>query len=224
MHKFYLRITEDFRIGLNKFGKNSRWCLTGGAFWLLAMVSGTGWICAHSNIPGAAVAGPQNWPLGSRISAPVNGPILVMFAHPQCPCTQATMGELEQLMADCQGRLKAQVWFIKPPGTDEKWTNTDLWRTAARIPGVTVYSDANGAEARRFNARTSGETLLYDQERHLLFQGGITLSRGHFGDNPGLTGLETLVEGKSRVPITTPVFGCSLFGNQCRQNKGVNPW
>jgi hypothetical protein len=224
MHQFYLHAIEDFRIGLSKFGKNNRRLMFGGAAWLLVMVLGTGWICAHSNTPGVAVPGPQNWPRGSRISVPVNGPVLVMFAHPQCPCTQATMGELEQLMADCQGRLEAQVWFVKPPGTAENWTNTGLWRAAARIPGVTVYCDANGVEARRFNAVTSGETLLYDQEGHLLFQGGITISRGHVGDNPGLTGLETLVEGKSSVPIKTPVFGCSLFGDQCRQNKGATPW
>jgi hypothetical protein len=223
MHQFYLQISEGFRIGLGQLGKNNRRFIIGGAFWLLVTATGMGWICIHSNTPGIAVAGPDNWPPGSRISVPANGPILVMFAHPQCPCTQATMGELEQLMADCQGRLKAQVWFIKPSGTSENWTKTDLWRAAARIPGVTVYCDVEGAEARRFNAGTSGETLLYDQDGHLLFQGGITMSRGHFGDNPGLSGLETLVEGKSSVPIKTPVFGCSLFGSQCRQNKGSNP-
>jgi hypothetical protein len=127
-------------------------------------------------------------------------------------------------MADCRGWVKAQVWFMKPAGTEENWTNTDLWLAAARIPGMTIYCDPNGAEARRFHARNSGETPLYDQEGHLSFQRGITPSCGHFGDNPGLIGLETLLDHKLTVPIKTPVFGSALFGNQCSQNKGVHPW
>jgi hypothetical protein len=147
-----------------------------------------------------------------------------MFAHPRCPCTRASIGELEQLMSDCQGRLEAQVWFIKPAGTPDDWTNTDLWRTAARIPGVSVHCDEGEVEARRFHAETSGETLLYDQNGQLRYQGGLTISRGHFGDNPELNALELLINGKAETELSihlvkAPVFGCSLFDSDCQQNQ-----
>jgi hypothetical protein len=91
-----------------------------------------------------------------------------------------------------------------------------LWRQAAAIPGVTVHSDDGGVETRRFHAETSGYTVLYDPRGNLLFQGGITSSRGHEGDNAGRTALESLVQGKVFSQVRTSVYGCSLLG-QCSQ-------
>src|SRR5882724_1733252 len=116
-----------------------------------------------------------------------------MFAHPRCPCTRATLGELELVMARCEGLLNAHVVFIRPDSTTEDWPRTGLWRRAAAIRGVTVHSDDAGLEARRFGVETSGHTLLYDRRGHLLFQGGITAARGHSGDNPGRSALVALL-------------------------------
>jgi hypothetical protein len=185
-------------------------CL-GGALWLSVVITGLALIFIYSNSPGRAGAAPVGWPAKSQIAGTTNAPLLIMFAHPRCPCTRASLGELEQLMADCQGHLKAQVWFVKPAGTTSDWINTGLWHTACNIPGVSVYCDTNGVEARRFQAKTSGQTMLYDQNGRLLFQGGITIARGHFGDNPALSAVEALVEGKSPAFVKTPVFGCALF-------------
>lgn len=38
---------------------------------------------------------------------------------------------------------------------------------------------------RRFGAYTSGQVMLYDTDRRLAFNGGITGSRGHEGNNKG---------------------------------------
>jgi hypothetical protein len=140
-----------------------------------------------------------------------------MFAHPHCPCTRASLGELERLMAQVPGRLSAHVVFLKPPGTAADWEKTDLWGKAARIPGVSVGADNAGREARRFNAETSGQTLLYDQAGKLRFQGGITLSRGHAGDNPGRSAIEELLREERSNQVKTPVFGCALFEAQCEK-------
>jgi hypothetical protein len=185
-------------------------CL-GGVLWLSVVITGLALIFIYSNSPGRAGAAPVGWPVKSQIADATNAPLLVMFAHPQCPCTRASLGELAQLMSDCQGHLKAQVWFVKPAGTTGDWINTALWHTAGNIPGVSVYCDTNGVEARRFQAETSGQTMLYDQNGRLLFQGGITIARGHFGDNPALDAVEALVKGKSSAFVKTPVFGCALF-------------
>jgi hypothetical protein len=192
-----------------------------GVMWLGIVVSMLAAIVVYTNSPGKAEAAPIQRPLASQIIPGSGHPLVVMFAHPHCPCTRASIGELGQLMTDCQGQLEAQVWFIKPTGTSIDWTNTDLWRMAARIPGVSVHCDDGEIEAQRFHALTSGETLLYDKTGKLLFQGGLTISRGHFGDNPELKSLEDLIAGKSAVLTNAPVFGCSLFDDECRE--GTNP-
>lgn len=187
--------------------------------WLSGIITSMAFIIRYSNAPGPTGMAPSHWPVESGIKLEANHPTLIMFAHPHCPCTRASIGELEQLMADCQGRFGAQVWFIKPAGMPKDWMDTDLWHTAYAIPGVTVHCDSDGAEARRFQAETSGQTVLYDQTGQLLFHGGITISRGHAGDNPGRNALEALLthEFSSRAP--TPVFGCSLFTACTNRNQ-----
>ena len=122
------------------------------------------------------------------------------------------MSELALLMAACKGHLQAYVLFYAPKGAADSWTKTDLWANAARIPGVVVQADADGEEARRFHATTSGQTILYDEKGQLRFSGGITAGRGHSGDNAGRTAIVALVlTGKSEQQ-QTHVYGCSLQG------------
>jgi hypothetical protein len=134
-----------------------------------------------------------------------------MFAHPRCPCTRASLGELNRLLAQSNGRISAHVLFFRPSGYPSDWAHTELWRTAAAIPGVTVQEDTNDAVARRFGAETSGYVLLYDPSGQLLFRGGITGSRGHAGDNIGENAIISLAMGKTGGVTQTPVYGCSLL-------------
>jgi hypothetical protein len=134
----------------------------------------------------------------------------LIFAHPRCPCTRATIGELAVIMARCRDRVDARVLFYKPKGSAPDWEQTDTWRDAGRIPGVRVGVDPDGAEAARFSARTSGHALLYGPEGALLFSGGITASRGHAGDNPGRDSVVALVAGGDPQARETSVFGCPL--------------
>ena len=124
-------------------------------------------------------------------------------------------------MAQVQGRVSAHVLVLKAAGTATDWEKTDLWRTASSIPGVTVSVDEAGVEARRFHAETSGQTLLYDRSGALQFQGGITLSRGHAGDNPGRSALQDLLRQGHSNQVKTPVFGCSLFETNCQQGDVI---
>jgi hypothetical protein len=70
--------------------------------------------------------------------------------------------------------------------------------------------DRDGAESRRFRTETSGHALLYDAGGRLLFSGGITVARGHAGDNAGLGAIEALVAGEPAARRRTLVFGCAL--------------
>jgi hypothetical protein len=188
--------------------------------WLSALVTVMALILHVSNSPGSAGATPLRWPVQSQIPLDATRPTLVMFAHPHCPCTRATLGELELLMARCRDRLSAHVIFIRPVGMAEDWIQTDLWRKASAIPGVTVHADNEDVEARNFHAETSGHTALYEPNGHLLFQGGITISRGHSGDNPGRSALVALLEHKLSNQIKTPIFGCSL--SEVEVQRGVS--
>jgi hypothetical protein len=200
----------------NKSGGRGRGvALAAFAVWLCAISGGTVWMTRHSNIPGPDGDVPALWPAQSTIALARTNSTLVMFAHPRCPCTRASINELEVLMARTQGRISAHVVFLRPAELPATWTETSLWRQAAAIPGVTVQMDINGAEARRFGSGTSGDTMVYAADGRLLFHGGITISRGHEGDNPGLSAISALSQSRTVETAQTPVFGCALFSTQC---------
>jgi hypothetical protein len=136
---------------------------------------------------------------------------LVLFLHPRCPCSRATVSELERLAAECPNKFALRIVFVRPPSTPSGWEQTDLYRTAGSIPQSVVSIDENAVEARRFGAATSGQTLLYAVDGRLLFRGGITPSRGHEGDNSGRSALASLITTGHSTTTQTAVFGCSLL-------------
>lgn len=178
--------------------------------WSLVVGLGLGLLWKYENAAGPAATVPANWPSDSSIRPATDRATLIMLAHPHCPCTRATIGELSRLMTQAQGRVTAYVLFLKPEGSSTDWEKTDLWQSAASIPGVNVIVDNDGAEARRFHARTSGQTALYDVDGRLLFSGGITASRGHSGDNAGRSAIVSLLNTGNAERTETLVFGCSL--------------
>lgn len=187
------------------------------AVWACVVVGGVCALWAYEAAPSPAAAAPVAWPADSALRRVAGEPTLVMLAHPRCPCTRASIGELAKIRARCKGRLHMYVLFIKPGGFERDWEKTDLWRSAADIPGVEVVSDEGGAEARRFGAATSGQALLYDGLGRLVFSGGITPSRGHYGDNDGADAIVSLSRGASVERNRASVFGCPLFADKDRR-------
>jgi hypothetical protein len=181
-----------------------------GLTWLAGIALGIAHLLNYETSPGEVGAVPKVWPANSAIQHPGDRPTLLMVAHPQCPCTRASMNELAQVVAHVQGKVRVFVLFYTPRNSESDWTNTGLRRTAAQIPDVTVFSDMDGAEAHLFGAETSGHTFLYDRNGHLLFTGGITASRGHSGDNVGESALISLINDQPVAQSKTLVFGCPL--------------
>jgi len=194
--------------------------------WVAAIALGMFAVLNHSYTPGddSGVA-PQNWPVRSGISVVSGKPTLVMFVHPKCPCTRASVNELAILMTRCQDRVNAHVMVVNPTGVPADWPNTSLVQSARRVPGVAVGMDDKGREARLFGANTSGLVVLYDGSGRLLFSGGITGARGHEGDNDGLSYVVGVLHGEAPAQAKAPAFGCSLFNpesmadstNLCKQ-------
>jgi hypothetical protein len=195
-----------------KIGKESGkrlWAVV-GVFWLVAVGAGMGVLRNYENTPGAEGSPPAEWPAESRVPHTAGFPTIVVMGHPKCPCTRATIGELAVMMARLNHRANAVVVLVRPHGTPDGWDDTDLRRSAAQIPGVTVMSDLDEVEADRFHAEVSGQTMLYSAAGKLLFSGGITASRGHAGDNAGLASIVSLVSDGTAELSRTPVFGCAL--------------
>jgi hypothetical protein len=193
-----------------------------GALWLLMLAVGVGALWSYEGTPGTAAAAPGMWPAASRIKPDAARATLVMLAHPHCPCTRASIDELARLMTQAQGRVTAYVLFVKPAGFSDEWVQSEMWASAAAIPGVTPVLDDGGTEAGLFHAETSGQTVLYDATGNLLFSGGITSARGHAGDNAGRTAIVSLLTSDEAEERDTPVFGCPLFAQkECPAGKEV---
>ena len=181
----------------------------GAVLWAGFVAGGVRVLLNYESAPGPVAAVPNSWP-GSRVPLAQDRMTLVMLAHPRCPCTRASVGELARIMADVQGQAVAYVLFAKPANAGADWDDTDLRRSAAAIPGVTTLTDDDGAEALRFGAETSGHTLLFAPDGRLLFNGGITETRGHAGDNDGESAIVALVHRQPVERSQTFVFGCRL--------------
>jgi len=181
-----------------------------GVVWAGAAVFGGHALLKYENSPGKVGHVSSAWPANSSIQLASDRPTLVMLAHPQCPCSRASMNELAQLMARVQGKVRAYVLFYTPRDSGSDWQNTETSRSAAQIPGVMVLPDIDGAEAERFGAETSGHTFLFDPSGRLLFNGGITASRGHSGDNAGEGSIVSLINNHTAKFGQTFVFGCSF--------------
>src|SRR4030088_642167 len=78
------------------------------AAWLLAVAAGVLALWIYKTRPGAqGTTAARNWPAASRIHANPGRATLLLFAHPRCACTRATISELAGLMARFHERLDA---------------------------------------------------------------------------------------------------------------------
>jgi hypothetical protein len=191
---------------------------------MLTLTAGLRVMLNYEDRPAETGKPPTGWPRDSAISRRPGMPIVIVFAHPKCPCTDATIGELSILMTRLQGKATAAVIFVRPASFVDGWEKTELWRSAKAIPGVSVFSDPGGVEARRFGAQASGQTILYDSGGRMRFSGGITASRGHSGDNAGRSAVVSLVITGTAQTERTSVFGCSLHDPTTRADKGGAAW
>jgi hypothetical protein len=182
----------------------------GVVVWLAVVGLGLHRIWAYSTEPGAEASAPGHWPADSTIDRSAVRPTLVMFLHPLCTCSRASLAELDAIMRAAGDRLETVVVVHRPDDVDDEWDRSGIWNAVRRLRGVAIRTDRDGAEAQRFGAATSGQVLVYGPEGELRFAGGITGSRGHEGDNPGRQRVLAVVEKTASVSPAHSVYGCSL--------------
>lgn len=188
----------------------SRSMLVGAVAWLLAVFAATTALWNHKETPGEVAIAPHEWPATTRLARAAGHPTAVLFVHPLCPCTPASLEELRQVTEQMRGKLDVHVVFALPDGSDASWRTGAIWQAATAIPGARVRVDEGAEEILRFRARTSGLVALYDAQGRLVFNGGITGARGHVGDNGGRQRLLEQLLDPGAPAATWPVFGCAL--------------
>ena len=192
--------------------------------WGALIVFGAGTVLRYERTAGASGTPPSRWPVESAIARPSGKFILVMLSHPDCPCTKASLDELEIVMAETQREVSAVILFNRPGSTAAEVESSDLWKMAARIPGVTPIYDEHAAGVQSFHGYVSGQTMLYDPNGLLVFSGGITLGRGHEGYNGGVDAILRRVRGDRSAPISARVFGCALHDPSAQTTKEDPSW
>jgi len=180
-----------------------RTALAGGAVvvWCLLVAVGAREIYGYSTTEGGRAATPVQWPAQSTLAHSTSRPTILMFVHPECPCSRASFSELAAVLEPDARRALVQIVFDDVGGT---------WDMADRVRGATRVLDRGGMEAARFGARTSGHVVVYDVSGALRYSGGITGARGHAGDNVGRRTVAKILAGDSASDLAHAVFGCAF--------------
>lgn len=187
--------------------------------WLCTIGVGVRLVLIYENSPGTVGETPKTWPRESGVQRSSDFPTLVMMVHPHCPSSRASVIALSLLLAQVQGRVSANVLFVRPLEVPENWERGELWASVAKMPGVKLSVDHDGIEASRFGSSTSGHVMLYNNKGQLLFSGGITASRGDSGENDGRSAVVALLMQGKAATDESPVFGCPLIGKAKDQEE-----
>ncbi len=182
-----------------------------GALWLGLILFALNLIAREQLTPGAAGSSPDEFPAAARLLRSPSMPTLVVFLHPYCPCSRATLHELNAVFAQVREPVAQNLIFAIPEKLPGDWKTGGLWQAARHISGARVLEDKGGREARLFGAHTSGDCYLYSAQGRLLYHGGVTGMRGHEGSNRGEDALVSFINTGHADTTSAPVFGCSLL-------------
>lgn len=172
------------------------WGLLSG--WGLAVLAGLYLVAGHRFDTGSGGSPRRTWP------GDWGPPCPILFVHPYCPCTPASLRNFEALLAETGSEGIVVVAHADPLATPNG-------QSASRVARCAVRPDPDGAIARQFGAETSGHLFVYSRGGHLSFTGGITDGRGREGDCPARRAAAGCVSGNSTEYQSWPVFGCALY-------------
>ena len=193
-----------------------RWISLAIVVWVGLVSLGMFLVNDFSNVAGRPAAAPQHWPEDASIDRSSEGYTLLMMVHPRCPCSRASLWELQGIMKKVHEKVDAHVFFYHPDDAATDWSKTHLWDIASTIAATQVVQDIDGLETKKFGAFTSGQVLLYDESGDLRFAGGINPYRGHMGDSAGKTAIMNILEKEPESSVVQAsqslVFGCPIRG------------
>ncbi len=177
--------------------------------WAATVCFGFAALLAYASSPGQLAVTAGHWPQESQLLLSNQQPTLLVFVHPACPCTRATLENLQKSLTT--QTVKLQVVCLTPPDhydRSELACNAALQSLKQQLDAEHLFDD--GTEIANFAAATSGQCLLYSPSGTLIFSGGVTSSRGHLGGNAGLSTLLRQIHSPESDAEVFPVFGCSI--------------
>ncbi len=191
--------------------------------WALLVGAGMWWQFRADSTPGAQGNAPAMIPVISGVPGDTPGPTLIMAIHPRCPCSVASLHELERVH-NAEGNTPLRIILLvgTPEPVDDEWREA-VERVRASATFAHVVLDAGGRQAEILGMKTSGSTCLYDAGGRLIFSGGLTVARGVEGASVASDRLIELLHttfgkstpGVAREGVKTPVFGCELVSPAC---------
>ncbi|CAD73292.1 MAG TPA: RedB [Rhodopirellula baltica] len=138
-----------------------------------------------------------------------NQTTVLVFYHPHCPCTRATIRCMERMIASFTSQPTIIAYAFVPSGETDHWIESETTDKLRSFGNVSIVADHNAKACRQFDVATSGHVLVYNDSK-LSFSGGITPSRGHEGNcDSGVAFLHS-VNGESEDRREWPVFGCAI--------------
>lgn len=179
------------------------------ALWVLILIGGVSAFARYSYTPGEAAEAAPLWPALSSLQPNLTKPELLVFLHPKCACSHATLTDLERLIPQIGARARVRVVF-NDLGDSALLRESHSFEMAKEIEGIEVVEDPGGFESAKFGVKTSGQVFLYDERGQLVFSGGLTPSRGHEGESVGAIAVLRWLNSRKIEWQTSDVFGCSM--------------
>jgi hypothetical protein len=183
------------------------------AAWAVVIAGGALAVAEHDVTPGPPAAAHLSDAAPAGLGLVSGTWNIVMFIHPRCPCSAASLAELAGLSARCGDRLHTSIVIFRPTDKPDRWVHTPTYEAATHLAGATVKFDEDAAIARRMGAFTSGQAFVYDPAGRLAFSGGMTNARDCSGDSVGVERVAALVlqTGAPKGPVShAAVFGCRI--------------
>lgn len=154
-----------------------------------------------------------------------NQPGLVahFFLHPQCPCSAASVEELDRLITRLGGKsdLHLIAHVFEPANASHDWAASAMVARLRRMPGMQVRMDPLGKQGETLGVKSSGHLLIY-RDGLLRFSGGITAMRGHAGRSTSAQAAYLALMGQDEINATIEVdwlvFGCPILAD-FQENK-----
>ncbi|HTM54877.1 MAG TPA: hypothetical protein VL175_12670 [Pirellulales bacterium] len=176
------------------------------AIWLAAICLGFAWFVDFDTRPGLPAEARSQWPADTQLALDADEHTLILFLHPHCPCSVAS---LEQLAA-LRSAAPAARFYVVASGAGAANLQDSNIEFAGSIPGVHMWLDSSGEETARFGCHTSGDVLIFDPQGRLEFSGGITAGRGDRGPNLACESALSALRNQGSPFVSAPVFGCPV--------------
>ena len=186
--------------------------------WICLLAAGLVALAAYASRPGEAATPAGRLP--SKVIEAIDAVepstheatwTLVLAVHPKCPCTPATLDELEHLLPKLAEPIRLVALVRTPADDPSAWLDTPLVAKLERLNAV-IVTDPNAELAAMIGATTSGHAALFDAKAESRFNGGLTPTRGHTGPNTGVASIQSIVNRTALVATESVVYGCPLGG------------